>query len=92
MSAASTTQAAISMPFDEAMRIEAEIVPVLERAGLAFVAVHRDQARPRSLPHQRPLASGGKARAAEPAQAASSTPLMMVSRVCFPGRTVAEQL
>ena len=42
---------------------------VLERAGLALVAVHRHQPRPGRLPHQRPLAPGGKAGAAEAAQA-----------------------
>jgi hypothetical protein len=54
--------------FDEAVRIEPEIIAVLERAGLALVAVHRHQARAGRLPHQRPFAPGREARAAEPAQ------------------------
>ena len=55
--------------FDETMRIEAEIVAILERAGLALVAVHRHQPRSGLGAHQRPFAPGRKARAAEPAQA-----------------------
>src|SRR5882762_8914540 len=46
-----------------------EIVAVLERAGLALVAVDRKQARRGLGPHQRPFAPGRKAGAAEAAQA-----------------------
>ena len=51
------------------MGLQREIMPVLERAGLAFVAVHRHQARSRLLAHERPLATGREAGAAKPAQA-----------------------
>ena len=54
--------------FEEAVRIEAEIVAVLERAGLALVGVDRHQARAWLGAHQRPLAAGRKAGAAEAAQ------------------------
>ncbi len=50
------------------MRIEAEIVAVLERAGLALVGVDRHQARACLGAHQRPLAPGREAGAAEAAQ------------------------
>ncbi len=54
--------------FDEAVRVLLEIVAVLEGAGLALVGVHRHQARRRLGAHQRPLAAGREAGAAEPAQ------------------------
>ena len=38
--------------FDEAVRVLFKIITVLERAGLAFVAVDREQARCRLGPHQ----------------------------------------
>ena len=50
------------------MRIEREIIAVLEGAGLALVGVHRHQPRPGLGANQRPLAAGRKARAAEAAQ------------------------
>ena len=77
--------------FDEAVRIEAEIIPVLECAGLAFVAVHRHQARARGLPHQGPFAAGGKARAAEPAQAGIVNALDDDFARVLARQTVAEQ-
>ena len=51
------------------MRIGLEIEPILERAGLALVAVDRHQPRARLAEHRAPFARGRKARAAEPAQA-----------------------
>ena len=54
---------------DEAMRIALEIIAILERARLAFVAIDREQARRRLGAHQRPFAPGRKAGAAEAAQA-----------------------
>ena len=54
--------------FDEAVRILLEVIAVLEGAGLAFVGVDREQARRRLGAHQRPLAAGRKAGAAEAAQ------------------------
>jgi hypothetical protein len=54
---------------DETVRIAAKVIAVLEGAGLALVAVDGHQARTFFRTHQGPLASGGKARAAKPAQA-----------------------
>ena len=50
------------------MRIGFEIIAVLERAGLALVAIDRHQPRPGLAQYRAPLASGRKAGAAEPAQ------------------------
>ena len=55
-------------PFDEAVRIAFEIMPVLEGAGLALVGVDRHQPRRGLGTHQRPLAAGREAGAAEAAQ------------------------
>src|SRR5215471_13309730 len=55
--------------FDEAMRVSLEVVPILERAGLALVDVDRHQARRRLGSHDLPLAAGWKARAAQAAKA-----------------------
>ena len=55
--------------FDEAVRIALEVDAVLERAGLAFVDVHRHQARRRLVAHDAPLAPGRETRAAQAAQA-----------------------
>src|SRR6185503_16576004 len=52
----------------EAVRIALEVIPVLERAGLALVDVDRHQARRRFRRDDLPLASGGEARAAEAAK------------------------
>src|SRR5215212_3133633 len=54
--------------FEEAVRVGLEIVPVLEGAGLALIGVDGHQARRRLGPHEAPLAPGGKARTAKPAQ------------------------
>ena len=54
--------------FEEAMRIGIEIEAILERAGLALVAIDaisRGPGSPSTARHLRPV---GKARAAEPAQ------------------------
>ena len=51
--------------FKEAVRIEPEIVAILERARLALVGIHRHQPRRRFGAHQRPFAPRGKARAAK---------------------------
>ena len=50
------------------MRIGFEIVAVLERAGLALVAIDRHQPRPGLAEHRAPFASRREAGAAEPAQ------------------------
>ena len=54
--------------FEKPVRVGFEEIAVLEGAGLAFVAVDREQPRHRLLPHQPPFAPGRKAGAAEPAQ------------------------
>ena len=77
--------------FDEAMRIELEIVAVLERAGLALVAVDRHQARRRLRAHQRPFAAGRKAGAAEAAQAGVAHDLDHVVARALAGEAVLEQ-
>ena len=51
------------------MRVAFQMESVLERARLALVGVHGHQPRRRLGAHQRPFASGRKARAAKPAQA-----------------------
>ena len=53
---------------DEAVRVLLEIVPILERAGLAFVGVDREQPRRRLGAHQRPFPPGRKSGTAQPAQ------------------------
>ncbi len=53
---------------DEAVRIALQVVAVLEGAGLALVAVDREQPRRRLGAHQRPFAAGREAGAAEAAQ------------------------
>ena len=50
------------------MRVAFEIVAILERAGFAFVDVHRHQSRRRLGAHDPPLAADRKARTAQPAQ------------------------
>ena len=50
------------------MRIGFEIIAVLERAGLALVAIDRHQPRARLAQHRAPFAPGRKAGAAEAAQ------------------------
>ena len=72
--------------FDEAMRVLLEVVPVLERAGLAFVAVDREHPRRRLGAHQRPLAAGRKAGAAEAAQAGVADDLDQVVARALAGR------
>ena len=57
------------MPSMNGVRHLLEIVAVLEGAGLAFVGVDREIARGGMATHRAPLAPGGKAGAAEPAQA-----------------------
>src|SRR5947209_8043850 len=54
--------------FQKAMRVALEIPAVLEGARLALVDVHRHHARLGLRCDEAPLASGRKARAAEPAQ------------------------
>ena len=52
---------------DETVRVAFEIVTVLERAGLALVAIDRKQPRRRFGAHQRPFPAGRKAGAAKAA-------------------------
>ena len=72
------------------MRIEAEIVAILEGAGLALVGVHRHQARRRLGAHQRPLAAGREARAAEAAQAGVADDLDQLVARALAGEAFAE--
>ena len=55
--------------FEHLLRIALEIIAVLEGAGLALVAVDGHQPRAGVGAHDLPFAPGGKARAAQPAQA-----------------------
>ncbi len=55
-------------PFEKPVRVGFEKIAVLEGAGLALVAVDREQPRRRLLAHQPPFAPGRKPGAAEPAQ------------------------
>ncbi len=55
-------------PFQKSMRIGFEEIAVLEGAGLALVAIDRQQPRCRLLAYQPPFAAGRKTGAAEPAQ------------------------
>src|SRR6266550_2991930 len=77
--------------FDETVRIQAEIMAILERAGLALVALHRHQPRRRLLAHQRPLPSRGKSRATEAAQIRIADDLDDVVARALAGETIAEQ-
>src|SRR3981081_4592293 len=54
---------------EKAMWIGLEIVTILERSGLALVAIDSHQPRPGLAEHRAPLSSRGKACAAETAQA-----------------------
>ena len=53
---------------DEAMRIGLEIVTILERSGLALIAIDRHQPWTGLAQHRAPLSSGGKARTAKAPQ------------------------
>ena len=77
--------------FEEAVRIEAEIVAVLERAGLALVGVHRHQPRAFFGAHERPLAAGREARAAKPAQAGVADDLDQLVARALAGERLVEQ-
>ena len=55
--------------FEETVRIEPQVVAVLERARFALVDIDRHQARPWFRPHAAPFAPGWKASSAESAQA-----------------------
>ena len=77
--------------FDEAMRILLEVAPVLERAGLAFVAVDREHPRSRLGAYQRPLPSGREAGAAEAAQAGVADDLDQVVAGALAGQAIGEQ-
>ncbi len=76
--------------FEEAVRIAFEVIAVLEGAGLAFVGIDREQARRGLGAHQRPLATGREAGAAEAAQAAVADDLDEVLRRALAGETVLE--
>ena len=56
------------MPFEKTVRVGFEKIAVLEGAGLAFVAIDREQPRARLLAYQPPFAPGRKPGAAEPPQ------------------------
>ena len=53
---------------EETMRVALEMVPILERAWLAFVDVDRHQPRSRFGRDDLPLSAGGEAGTAESAQ------------------------
>ncbi len=73
------------------MRVLLEVVAILERAGLAFVAVDREQPRRRLGAHQRPLAAGRKACAAKAAQAGVAHDLDQVVARALAGEAIGEQ-
>ena len=78
--------------FQEAVQIAQQIEPVLESAGLAFIAIDRHQPRAGLAEHRAPFAAGGKAGAAEPAQAGSVERLQDVFRADPAGAQIVEQL
>ena len=73
------------------MRVLLQVVAILERAGLAFVAVDREQPRRRLGAHQRPLAAGRKAGAAEAAQSGVAHDLDQVVAGALAGQAIAQQ-
>jgi hypothetical protein len=74
------------------VRIEAEIIAILERAGLALVGVHRHQPRALLGAHELPLAAGRKARAAKPAKAGVADDLDELVAGAIAGERFFEQL
>ena len=55
-------------PFEKAVRVALQVMPVLEGAGFALVDVHGHEARRRLRAHDAPLAGGRKSGAAQAAQ------------------------
>ncbi len=78
-------------PFEEAMRIAFEIPAILERSGLAFVAIDRHQPRAGLAEHRAPLSPRGKARAAETAQGCIIQRLQEIVPGQFTGAQTIEQ-
>src|SRR5215469_13977658 len=78
-------------PFEKAMRVGLKEVPVLERTGLAFVAIDREQARRRFLQYQAPLPPGRKPGAAETTQAGVLEDLDQFFGLAFAGQAGLEQ-
>ncbi len=78
--------------FEEAMRVGLEIMAVLERAGLALVAVDRHQARAGLGTDEAPFAAGREAGAAEAADAGILERLDDAVDVAGAVEALAEQL
>ena len=78
-------------PFEKAMRVGFEKMAVLEGAGLALVAVDREEARGRLLAHQAPFAPGRKTGAAEPAQPGMLERLDQLLGSALAGKTGLQQ-
>ena len=77
--------------FDKAMRIALKIVPILECAGLALVAIDGEQPRRRLGADQRPFPAGRKAGAAEAAQAGVADDFDKIVAGAFTGKAGFEQ-
>ncbi|MGC0323523.1 hypothetical protein ABIG06_004152 [Bradyrhizobium sp. USDA 326] len=77
---------------DETVRIGFQIVAVLERAGLALVAIDRHQPRPGLAEHRAPFAPGGEAGAAEAAQRGVVECLQQIFLWQLAGAQAAQQL
>ena len=77
--------------FEEAMRIVFEIPAILERAGLAFVAIDRHQPRAGLAEHRAPFSPRGKARAAETTQGRIIQRLQEIVPGQFAGAQTLEQ-
>jgi hypothetical protein len=76
---------------DKAVRIGLEIIAILERAGLALVAVDRHQPRPGLAEHRAPFSPGRKARAAETAQGRVVERLQQIFLFHFAGAQALQQ-
>ena len=74
------------------MRIDLEIIAVLEGARLALVAIDRHQPRLRLGEHRAPFAPGRETGAAEPAKLRVVERLEERSRVILPERQASSSL
>ena len=78
--------------FEEAVRVQLQVVPVLERAGLAFVNIDRHVTRCVVAGHNAPLAADRETCTPQAAQAGVFHDLDEVFRRMFTGNTVLVEL
>src|SRR5260221_572359 len=88
---ASLTPGFFTRPETEKLRIEFEIVTVLEGAGFALVGIDSEHARRRLGAYERPFAAGRKSRAAETAQPGVAYDLYKLVAGSFVGDAIFQQ-